>query len=320
MDARGKPRLMDRVRRTLRLGHYSLRTEKAYCYWIRYYIRYHGLRHPADMGPVEVRAFLEYLAVERGVAAATQNQALNAVVFLYRRVLEQPLGDIGRVTRARAPRCLPVVLTHTQVMRVLERLAPQPRLMASLMYGAGLRVTEVCRLRVADIDFDRQSLTVRCGKGNKDRVTLLPQLVAGDLRGCVDSIRRALAAQPVALRVPVTLPFALARKYPNAGTSIGWQWLFPASRPCLDGDGRPVLHHLHPSAIQKAVAAAMRAADLPRPGSCHTLRHSFATALLSQGSDIRTVQELMGHRSVETTQIYTHVLGDAFAGVRSPLG
>jgi len=314
------PRLMDRVRRTLRTRHYSVRTEKTYCYWIRFFIRFNGVRHPSDMGAPEVRAFLEHLAVDRGVAAATQNQALNAIVFLYAKVLERPLGDIGKVTRACRPQRLPVVLTREEVLRVLEHLPGQARLIASLMYGAGLRVTEACRLRVQDIDFGREAITVRSGKGDKDRVTLLPSSLAAPLEARIEAIRRGLQGRPVAGRVPVTLPYALSRKYPNAGTSLGWQWLFPAARPCLDGDGRAVFHHIHTSAVQRAVKGAMRAAGLSRPGSCHTLRHSFATHLLASGADIRTVQELMGHKSVETTQIYTHVLGRHFAGVRSPLG
>jgi len=193
-------------------------------------------------------------------------------------------------------------------------------LMASLMYGSGLRVTEVCRLRVRDVDFRQSAITVRSGKGDKDRVTLLPHSLREGLEARIDGVRRALQGKPVDRRVAVTLPFALGRKYPNAGTALGWQWLFPASRPCVDADGCAVRHHLHPSAVQRAVSAAMRRANLSRPGSCHTLRHSFATHLLAGGTDIRTVQELMGHRSVETTQIYTHVLGSTFAGVRSPLG
>ncbi|WP_028484586.1 integron integrase [Thioalkalivibrio sp. ALE17] len=319
MDATSKgPRLMERVRTTLRTLRYSPRTEKTYCYWIRYYIRFHGIQHPATMGGPEVRRFLEFLAVERKVAAATQNQALNALVFLYRHVLEQPLGDIGEVTRARRPRRLPVVLSHQEVMAVLERLEGPMWLLGALMYGGGLRVTEACRLRVRDFDFERGSITVRSGKGDKDRVTLLPP-------GCRESIReriRELEADRSERQVPgvpVSLPHALARKYPNAGTALGWQWLVPASRPCVDNDGRVVLHHIHPSAVQRAVSRAMRGAGLVRPGSCHTLRHSFATQLLQRGTDIRTVQELLGHKSLETTQIYTHVLGDRFAGVRSPL-
>ncbi|RTR05893.1 integron integrase [Halomonas nitroreducens] len=321
MDTQSKPpKLMDRVKATMRVKRYSPRTEKTYCYWIRFFIRFHGMRHPSGMGAPEIKAFLEHLAVERHVAAATQNQALNALVFLYRHVLEQPLGEIGEFSRARRPRRLPVVLSHEEVLRVLSHLSGPMHLMGTLMYGSGLRLIETCRLRVRDIDFERQVITVRAGKGDKDRTTLLPTT-------CISSLQKQLTTATHQLeyrlhhgQVPVTLPHALDRKYPNAGISLAWQWLFPASRPCCDMDGKVVLHHVHPSAVQKAVKHAMRAASLPRPGSCHTLRHSFATQLLNQGTDIRTVQELLGHKSVETTQIYTHVLGKGFAGVRSPLG
>ncbi|TLF46069.1 integron integrase [Halomonas urmiana] len=314
------PKLMVRVKATMRVKRYSPRTEKTYCYWIRYFIRFHGVRHPASMGGSEVRAFLEYLAVERQVAAATQNQALNALVFLYRHVLDQPLGDIGEFSRARRPRRLPVVLSHEDVMRVLSQLSGPMNLMATLMYGSGLRLIETCRLRVRDIDVERQIITVRAGKGDKDRTTLLPASCISSLQHQISTAKRHLDVRLDHGRVPVTLPHALDRKYPNAGVSLAWQWLFPASRPCCDMVGKVVLHHIHPSAVQRAVKQAMKAAGLPRPGSCHTLRHSFATQLLSQGTDIRTVQELLGHKSLETTQIYTHVLGKGFAGVRSPLG
>ncbi|WP_282042232.1 integron integrase [Halomonas alimentaria] len=321
MDTYSKPpKLMDRVRATLRVKRYSPRTEKTYCYWIRYFIRFHGVRHPAGMGGAEVRAFLEHLAVERRVAAATQNQALNALVFLYRHVLDQPLGDIGEFSRAKRPRRLPVVLSHEDVMRVLSHLSGPMHLMATLMYGSGLRLIETCRLRVRDIDFERQIITVRAGKGDKDRTTLLPAISIPALQLSITAAKHQLDDRLQHGSVPVTLPQALDRKYPNAGVSLAWQWLFPASRPCFDDTGKVVLHHIHPSAVQRAVRQAMRAASLTRPGSCHTLRHSFATQLLNQGTDIRTVQELLGHKSVETTQIYTHVLGKGFAGVRSPLG
>jgi integron integrase len=314
------PKLMDRVKATMRVKRYSPRTEKTYCYWIRYFIRFHGVRHPASMGSSEVRAFLEHLAVERQVAAATQNQALNAIVFLYRHVLEQPLGDIGEFSRAKRPRRLPVVLSHEEVMGVLGYLSGSMYLMGTLMYGSGLRLIETCRLRVRDIDFERQIITVRAGKGDKDRTTLLPAICIPSLQHQISTAKQKLDYRLHHGSVPVTLPHALDRKYPNAGISLAWQWLFPATRPCCDMDGKVVLHHIHPSAVQRAVRHAMRAASLPRPGSCHTLRHSFATQLLSRGTDIRTVQELLGHKSVETTQIYTHVLGKGFAGVRSPLG
>ena len=321
MDTQTKPpKLMERVKATMRVKRYSPRTEKTYCYWIRYFIRFHGVRHPASMGASEVRVFLEHLAVERQVAAATQNQALNAIVYLYRHVLEQPLGEIGEFSRAKRPQRLPVVLPHEEVMRVLGHLSGSMPLMGALMYGSGLRLIETCRLRVRDIDFERQVVTVRAGKGDKDRTTLLPATCVPALQRQISTAKQQLDYRLDHGRVPVTLPHALDRKYPNAGISLAWQWLFPASRPCCDMDGKVVLHHIHTSAVQRAVRQAMRAASLPRPGSCHTLRHSFATQLLSQGTDIRTVQELLGHKSVETTQIYTHVLGNGFAGVRSPLG
>lgn len=316
----GKPRLREQVRQVIRVGRYSRRTEKTYWYWIRYFIRFHGLRHPATMAEPEVGAFLTWLATERNVAAATQDQALNALVFLYRHVLEQPLGDIGAVTRARRPQRLPVVLNHHEAMAVIERLRPPYRLLASLMYGAGLRVTEAARLRVKDLDFSRRTITVRDGKGGKDRTTLLPEPVVAPLGERVTTIRSERRGGHRTDNAPVALPFAVARKYPQAAYSLEWQWLFPSGNLCRDDDGRIVQFHLHSSSIQKAVRAAAREADLAKRVSCHTFRHSFATELLRQGSDIRTVQELLGHSDVKTTQIYTHVLGESFAGVRSPLG
>lgn len=251
---------------------------------------------------------------------ATQNQALNALVFLYRHILEQPLGDIGEFSRAKRPRRLPVVLSHEEVMCVLGFLSGPMHLMGTLMYGSGLRLLETCRLRVRDIDLERQIITVRAGKGNKDRTPLLPASCIPALQQQISCAKQQLDYRLQHGNVPVTLPHALHRKYPNAGISLAWQWLFPASRPCFDDTGKVELHHIHPSAVQRAVKQAMKAARMLRPGSCHTLRHSFATQLLSQGTDIRTVQELLGHKSLETTQIYTHVIGKGFAGVRSPLG
>jgi len=313
-------KLMERVKATLRVKRYSLRTEKTYCYWIRFFIRFHRMQHPANIAGDEVRQFLEYLALERHVAAATQNQALNAIVFLYRHVLDQPLGEVGNFSRAKRPKRLPVVLSHQEVMDVFEHLSGSMLLIASLMYGSGLRVSEACRLRVKDIDFARYVITVRAGKGNKDRTTLLPPSCAQPLHTHIQIAEQQLTSRIETNAIPVSLPYALDRKYPNAGISLAWQWLFPSSKPCFDEWGRVVLHHIHTSAVQKAVKYAMRSSSLTRPGSCHSLRHSFATQLLSQGTDIRTVQELLGHKSIETTQIYTHVLGNSFAGVRSPLG
>ncbi len=314
------PRLQDQFRAVIRLHHYSIRTEKSYWYWIRYFIRYHKMRHPLEMGPKEVNAFLTWLAVERHVAAATQNQALNAIVFLYARVLEKPLGEIGDVVRVKRPARIPTVFTHAEAMEIISLLDAPYRLLASLMYGAGLRVIEAARLRIKDLDFDRNVITVRNGKGAKDRTTLLPLPLIGELQRQMETVRQEWQHQNSLYRSPVSLPFALRRKYPNAGTSFAWQWLFTSKSLCLDEDGNMVRHHIHESSIQKMVRAAVRRSSVTKPASCHTFRHTFATELLRRGSDIRTVQTLLGHSDVRTTQIYTHVLGQGFAGVLSPFG
>jgi len=321
MEGHGKPRrLREQVRTVIRTRHYSRRTEKTYWYWIRYFIRFHELRHPSDMGEREVGAFLTWLATQRGVAAATQNQALNALVFLYAKVLERPLGDINGLAHAKRPAKLPVVLTHDEARAVIAQLHEPYRTMAALMYGAGLRVSECARLRIKDLDFSRRVITVRDGKGGKDRTTLLPASLVDDLQTRVERIREHRRANPADARIPVTVPYALARKYPGAPTSLSWQWLFPADGLCQDDAGNIVRYHRHISAVQKAVKEAVRKADIAKPAGCHTFRHSFATELLRRGNDIRTVQELLGHRDVKTTQVYTHVLGSGFAGVASPLG
>lgn len=315
-----KPRLRDQFRAVMRVNHYSIRTEKSYWYWIRYFIRFHQMRHPLDLGPSEVNAFLSWLATDRQVASATQNLALNAIVFLYARVLEQPLGDIGETVRVKRPPRLPVVLTHAEAMNIIERL-PQPYLlMASLMYGAGLRVVETARLRIKDIDFNQQVITVRDGKGGKDRTTLLPASLIEPLQLRKQRIFSSWKNQEGIFVAPVSLPFALRRKYPAASRSFEWQWLFPSSSICLDEDGSSVRHHVHVSSIQRAVKTAVGNACIGKPAGCHTFRHTFATELLRRGSDIRTVQTLLGHADVRTTQIYTQVLGQGFAGVQSPLG
>lgn len=315
-----KPRLREQVRTVMRLHHYSIRTEKAYWYWIRYFIRFHKLRHPAEMGAVEVNAFLSWLAVEREVAAATQNLALNALVFLYARVLQQPLGEVGEVVRAKRARRIPVVLTHIEATQIIDLLAQPYQLLAALMYGAGLRVVEAARLRIKDVDFDRQVITVHDGKGAKDRTTLLPASLIKPLLERRQRMFEAWKQKDSFYQASVSLPFALRRKYPAAVMSFEWQWLFPSSGLCADEDGSIVRHHVHVSSIQKAVRQAVRRSDVNKSAGCHTFRHSFATELLRRGSDIRTVQTLLGHADVRTTQIYTHVLGQAFAGVQSPLG
>lgn len=318
-EGAGQPRLRDQFRNAIRVRHYSIRTEKTYWYWIRYFIRFHKLKHPLAMAEQDVGAFLSWLATERDVAAATQNQALNALVFLYRHVLERPLDEIDGITRAKKPARLPVVLTHQEAMAVIGLLSTPHRVIVALIYGAGLRVTEAARLRVKDIDFANNVITVRDGKGAKDRTTLLPETLAPTLQTIITQLTADSTLTPADQRIPVSLPFALKRKYPFADISLQWQWLFPSPSACRDREGRWVRHHLHVSSVQKAVKRAVRDAGINKPATSHTFRHSFATQLLLNGTDIRTVQELLGHSDLKTTQIYTHVLGQGFAGVRSPL-
>ena len=314
-----KPRLLDRVRHAIETRHYSRRTEKAYVHWTKRYIFFHGKRHPAEMGAAEVAAFLTSLAVQGKVAASTQNQALSALLFLYREVLGVELPWLDDVIRAKRPVHLPVVLTREEVRAVLQRLDGVPRLMAVLLYGAGLRLLECCRLRVKDVDFATNQLTIRDGKGHQDRATMLPAAVKADLLAHLERVRRQHEDDLRHGAGWVELPGALLRKYPNAGRAWGWQWVFPATRIYVDRvTGQRRRHHLHESVLQRAVKDAVRSAGIAKPATCHTFRHSFATHLLEDSHDIRTVQELLGHRDVSTTMIYTHVLNRGPAGVRSP--
>lgn len=314
--------IIDRLREKIRLKHYSLATEKTYVGWARRYISFHAARlkdGTASTGAEEVTAFLTWLATQKRVSASTQNQAMNALVFLYGEVLGQSLGNIDAI-RAKRSKRLPAVFTASEVRRVLEQLSDGPWLMASLLYGSGLRLSEVLRLRVKDVDFDRQSLMIRCGKGDKDRVTCLPASLVLAMQQHLER-RRLLHGRDVAAGIGASMPPALARKYPQAPLQWGWQYVFPASQPGRDprAPESPLLrHHLHPSALQKAVKVAIRRAGIAKHAGCHTFRHSFATHLLETGTDIRTLQELLGHADVRTTQIYTHVTGHG-AGVRSPL-
>ncbi len=313
------PRLLDRVRAALRTRHCSLRTEKAYVGWIRRYILFHGKRHPAEMGAAEITRFLSDLAIQRNVAASTQNQALSALLFLYRDVLEQALPWLDDIVRPKARERIPVVLTREEVRDVIEALDGPTRLPALLLYGAGLRLLEALRLRVKDVDFARNQITVRSGKGDKDRVTMLPAAASRDLAKHLETVRDLHDADLRAGAGWVELPWALARKYPRAGREWIWQWVFPATRTYLHREtSQRRRHHLHESVLQRAVKEAVRSKDIPKRATCHTFRHSFATHLFEDGADIRTVQELLGHRDVSTTMIYTHVLNRGPAGVLSP--
>jgi integron integrase len=314
-----KPRLLDRVRETLRARHYSPRTEEAYVSWIRRYIFFHGKRHPAELSAPEVTRFLSSLAVEGRVAASTQNQALSALLFLYREVLGVELPWLDDIVRAKRPVRLPVVLTREEVRAVIEFLSGPPRLMACLLYGAGLRVPECCRLRVQDVDFGGNQIVVRGGKGDKDRTTMLPAVVKSDLVRHLAAVKNQHERDLTAGAGWVEMPTALARKYPHAGRQWVWQWVFPATRMYVDrATGQRRRHHLHETVLQREVKHAVWQAGIPKRASPHTLRHSFATHLLEDNHDIRTVQELLGHRDVTTTQIYTHVLNRGPAAVRSP--
>jgi integron integrase len=311
---------LDEVRSRLRLKHYSLRTEQAYLYWIRRYIHANGKRHPRELDGVVVERFLSLLATRDQVAPSTQNQALSALLFLYREVLGLALPWMENVTRAKRPRRLPVVLSKGEVATVLRNLSGREWLMASLLYGSGLRLMECMRLRIKDVDLQRNEITVRNGKGGKDRKTVLPVSLREALRLQIETARLAHARDLDAGFGEVWLPNALARKYPNAAKQMAWQYLFPASRRSIDPrDGRERRHHIDEKQLQRAVAVAARQAGIDKPVSPHTLRHSFATHLLESGADIRTIQELLGHKDVSTTQIYTHVLNRGAGGVLSPL-
>jgi integron integrase len=314
-----RPKLLDIVRQAIRTRHYSRRTEEAYVGWIRRFIVFHGKRHPRELGEREVTAFLSSLAV-RGVSASTQNQALSAVLFLYQSVLGQRLPWMEEIVRAKRPVRLPVVLARDEVSSLLARLQGPVWLMASLMYGAGLRLLESAALRVKDVNLDRGELTIRDAKGGKDRVTVLPAVLKEPLRQHLERVKTQHDRDLAAGRGAVALPGSLRLKYPRAPYEWAWQWVFPATRFYTDAKtGERRRHHLHESVLQRAVKEAARAAGIARPATCHGLRHSFATHLLEAGYDIRTIQELLGHRDVSTTMIYTHVLNHGGRGVRSPL-
>jgi len=314
------PRLLDQVRDLIRVRHYSIRTEQAYLQWIRRFVLFHGKRHPRDLGGPEVTAFLSDLAVRKNVAASTQNQALNAILFLYREVLHVELPWLQDVQRAKPAHHLPVVLTREEVKHLLAQLEGTLWLMGSLTYGAGLRLLECLRLRVKDLDLHRGELLVRDGKGHKDRVTMLPKRLVDPLKTHLARVRQLHEKDVAEGFGRVYLPFALERKYPNADREWGWQYVFPSNRRSIDPRSQiERRHHAAPDVLQRAVKNAVRKAQIIKPASVHTLRHSFATHLLESGYDIRTVQELLGHSDVRTTMIYTHVLNRCGRGVVSPI-
>lgn len=315
-----KPRLLDQMREVIRVKHYSLRTEKTYLSWVRHFIHWSGLRHPADMGAPEIEAFLSMLANQRDVAASTQNQALAALLFLYKQVLGVDLPWLDGITRAKKPARLPVVLSQSEVRAVLGNTKGVNGLIISMLYGTGMRLMEGLRLRVKDVDFDSAIILVRDGKGGKDRVVPLPASLVQALRHQLAARRKMHDVDMARGMVDVELPHALWKKYPNAPKEWAWQYVFAAADYSTDPrTGVIRRHHIHEKTIQRAMRAAVIAAGIHKPASCHTLRHSFATHLLEAGSDIRTVQELLGHSDVSTTMIYTHVVKRGAAGAISPL-
>ena len=320
MRWRRRPKLIEELRQVLRSKHYSRRTEQSYCNWVKRFLRFHKMRHPDKMGEAEINAFLSHLALRRKVSVSTQNQALSAILFLYKCVVKKEIRNLGDVIRARRPKHLPVVMTRDEVTDVLNHLEGQAWLMCSLMYGAGLRLTECLELRVQDIDFRANQIVVRSGKGFKDRVTVLPQAAKRALMDHLREVRQVHERDLAEGYGRIPMPYALAKKYPRADREWRWQFVFPQRRRWINRQtGEQGRYHVDESIIQKAVKAAVAEAGLTKRVSCHVLRHSFATHLLEDGYDIRTVQELLGHKDVRTTMVYTHVLNRGGKGVPSPM-
>lgn len=314
------PRLMDQMRDVLRVHHYSLRTEQSYTHWIKRFILFHGKRHPREMGKNEIAAFLTHLAVQKDVSASTQNQALSAILFLYKKVLNIEPDWIEGVVRAKRPKRLPVVLKRDVVMKLLNQLSGTQKLLAFLIYGSGLRLMEAAHLRIKDVDFDYGQLIIRAGKGDKDRVTILPDRLREPLKKQIELARRFYELDRQEASPGVALPHAIERKYPNAGKEWPWFWVFPAKNRSTDPRTKIVRrHHVYEKTLQRSIKQAARNLGLPAPVSVHTLRHCFATHLLENGYDIRTLQDLLGHKDLNTTMIYTHVLQKGGRGARSPL-
>ncbi|MGE5453212.1 MAG: integron integrase [Acidobacteriota bacterium] len=314
------PKLLDELRRQIRLRHYSLRTEDQYVYWVRFFIQFHGRRHPRDMGAPEVTRFMSHLAADKRVAVSTHKQALSALMFLYRHVLRQELPWMNEIVRPKTERRLPVVLTSQEVQQVLLNLSGVQQLIAKVLYGTGMRITEALRLRVKDIDFGHRTLIVREGKGAKDRALMLPDALIQPLRLHLAVTHQLWQGDRAAGLGPVWMPDAIARKQPNAGLTWQWYWAFPQASTSMDPrSGQERRHHMQDQMFQRHFKQALNRAAIAKPATPHTLRHSFATHLLQNGYDIRTVQELLGHADVSTTMIYTHVLKIGGGGVRSPL-
>ena len=312
--------LLDSLRDEIRVRHYSIRTEQTYCKWVKQYCQYHNLRHPKDMGAREISAFLSHLATDRNVAASTQNQALNAILFLYKHVLEKELPQLQNVVRAKRPKQLPVVLSLDETARLLANMSGVQRLMAELMYATGARIIELVRLRVKDIDFERHQIIIREGKGEKDRVVPLPAELEQDLKVQLQKVQKLHQKDLAEGYGTVHLPYALAKKYPNAAKEWCWQYVFPARTRSVDPrSGITQRHHIYESVMQKAIKEATRKAQIPKMVHAHSLRHSFATHLLERGHDIRSIQELLGHSNLNTTQIYTHVTQEGPQSIETPL-
>jgi integron integrase len=319
MEKRPK-KLLDQVREAIRVKHYSIRTEQAYVSWVKRYILFHDKRHPADMGKPEIETFLSHLAVDLNVSASTQNQAFNALLFLYQHVLDRELPQTINAKRAKKPKRLPTVMTKEEAQRVIGALSGTHQLMAKLCYGSGLRLMECVRLRVKDVDFGMNQIVVRDGKGTVDRATVFPETIKAPLEEHLKRVKSLHEKDLAEGYGRVYMPYALARKYSNANREWGWQYVFPAKSLSTDPrSGETRRHHIHENSLQKAVKEAVRLAGINKHVSCHTFRHSFATHLLEDGYDIRTVQELLGHKDVSTTMIYTHVIKKGGKGVRSPL-
>ena len=320
LQTRQRPKLLDQVRLILRTKHYSLRTEESYINWIKRFIIFHNKMHPRTMGEEEINRFLTHLAVKEHLSASTQNQALCAIVFLYKHVLQKDLGDFGEIIWSKKSKKLPVVFSHKEAKAVIDQLSGIHWLMAMLLYGAGLRLSECLELRVKDVDFGYNQIIVRDAKGGNDRVTILPEKVKKPLRGHLREVKKIHEAD---LRIGfgrVYLPYALKKKYPNADKEWGWQYVFPATKISTDPrTGIRRRHHIYETVLQKAVKQAIRSAEIAKQASCHTFRHSFATHLLEAGYDIRKIQELLGHKDVKTTMIYTHVVNKGIMGIKSPV-